>query len=143
MPEIVLTPLLDPCELIRTMGVSSEFATKAIAFADRFRGTTGQDVEMISGYRSCRKQQMLGRRGRPVAPCDVSTHTSCPATGGDFRLPGLFDSDFIKLQFGNAAILSGLRWGGGSPEREVTVAGRVIGNIPSDWNHLDLGRRTQ
>lgn len=142
MSEITITGLTDACELQQVMGVSSGLATKVIRFTELFRNLTGHDVEAISGYRSCRKQEMLGARGRPAAPCDVSTHTSCPATGMDFRLPGLSDTDLLKMQFGNTAVLAGLRWGGGSPERLVRVGGRVIGSIPSDWNHLDEGRRT-
>lgn len=143
MAEVSLEKYSEPCDIARQMGISIEFAVKVIVMADFFRAITGHSIEMISGYRSCAQQEALGRAGRPAAPCDVSTHTACPATGGDFRLPGLSDTDFLKMQFGSAALRAGLRWGGGSPERDVVVLGRVIGRIPSDWNHLDLGRRVQ
>jgi len=143
MPEIVITPLIDSCTIARMFSVKLELAERVVRAADFFRSVTGHDVEMISGFRTCAHQQMLQRRaGSQATTCDRSTHTTCPATGADFRLPGLSDTDFLKLQFGNAAVLAGLRWGGGSPERDVTVGNTVIGRIPSDWNHLDLGRRT-
>lgn len=39
-----------------------------------------------------------------------------------------------RVQFGLAANLAGLRWGGGSTVDDT--------GVPSDWNHLDLGPRT-
>lgn len=135
--ELLLTPLTCVEQLTYGFGVSRDLAERVLRFADFFRATTGHDVEAISGYRTCAQQEALGRRGRPAAPCDISTHTTCPATGMDFRLGGLFDSDFVKLLFGGAAIRAGLRWGGGSPERQTE-----FGAIPSDWQHLDLGRRS-
>lgn len=134
MADLLLTQLTAVCKVQQEFQVSLELATRVLRMAEFFRQTTGHDFEMISGYRTCRKQMMLGRRGRPAAPCDISTHTSCPATGADFRLPGLFDTDVVKSLFGGAAIRAGLRWGGGSPVDPKT-------NIPSDWNHVDLGRR--
>lgn len=141
MADTLIDSTLDACDLARIFNNSLEFSRRVIVMTQIFRSLTGHDMEQISGYRTCRQQEALGARGRPAAPCDISTHTSCPATGGDFRLGGLFDSDFVKAQFGSAAIQAGLRWGGGSPERDVQVAPGVTLKIPSDWNHLDLGRR--
>ena len=134
MSELLVTALTQPCELVLEFGVSQELAERVVMGLAFFRSTTGHDVEAISGFRTCRQQEALGRRGRPAAPCDISTHTSCPATGMDFRLPGLYETDLIKSLFGGAMIRAGLRWGGGSPEDPET-------NIPSDWPHVDLGRR--
>jgi len=134
MPEVLITALTDPCELVAQMGVSGELAARVVRAALIFRSLTGHDFEAISGFRTCRQQEQLAARGRPAAPCDVSTHTSCPATGMDFRLGGLFGSDVVKSLFGSAAVQAGLRWGGGSPLDPET-------NIPSDWNHVDLGPR--
>lgn len=89
-------------------------------------------ISIISGFRTCEEQQRLEAQGRPAAPCDVSTHTSCPATGADLQ-PSVAVNDYVKAQLGVSAALAGLRWGGGSP---VSREG-----IPVDWNHVDLGPR--
>jgi len=135
MPERVIDPFTDACDLAIQFGNSLEFSERVIVMTQIFRNLTGHDVEQISGYRTCRQQEALGARGRPAAPCDVSTHTSCPATGGDFRLPGLSDTRVLKSLFASSAIQAGLRVGGGSPIDPET-------NLHTDWNHLDLGRRT-
>lgn len=92
------------------------------------------EVEIISGYRSRADQERLRREGRPTAPDELSTHRTCPASGVDIRVRGVLPSPDVKMKVGVAAGLAGLRWGGGStPDSE---------GIPSDWNHLDLGPRT-
>jgi len=132
--DLVVTPFVDECQIMVEGGVSQELARKIVRMTQIFRNVTGHDVEMISGHRTCRQQMALARAGRPAAACDVSTHTSCPATGADFRLPGLSDTRVLKSLFGSSVIQAGLRWGGGSPVDPET-------NIPSDWPHIDLGRR--
>ena len=87
-------------------------------------------VKIISGARTCAQQQQLEEEGRPAAACEVSTHTTCPATGADLQLET--PSAALKLAFGMMVEAVGLRWGGGSA--------RVAG-IPLDWNHVDLGPR--
>lgn len=91
-------------------------------------------LDIISGWRSCAEEEQLKAQGRPAIPCDESTHTSCPATGADVY-PTIAVTNAIKATLGHAAIMAGLRWGGGSPVDPQT-------GIPSDWNHLDLGPRT-
>jgi len=87
---------------------------------------------VLSGFRTVKEQNELIRRGRPAANPLVSTHTTCPATGVDFRING-FVTRLMKARFGRIVVLNGLRWGGGSPNDDV--------GIPSDWNHADLGPR--
>lgn len=90
-------------------------------------------VQLVSGYRTEEHEQTL--EGAP-AP-GVSTHTSCPATGADLQVIGYTkDSapDHVRRVFGAAAQQSGLRWGGGSSDRM---------GVPSDWNHVDMGRRVR
>lgn len=89
---------------------------------------------MISGYRTPEQQEELIREGRPAAPVELSTHTTCPATGADVRV-ATFPTDAIKATWGRIATEHGLRWGGGSPRDDR--------GIPSDWNHVDLGPRQQ
>lgn len=87
-------------------------------------------VTIISGWRSAEVQAGLPH----AAPDALSTHRSCPATGADLWLSTTADNA-LKLKFGLAAQRAGLRWGGGSPIDPNT-------QIPSDWNHVDLGRRS-
>lgn len=91
-------------------------------------------IQIISGFRTVAEQIELGRQGRPAADPSRSTHTTCPATGIDFRING-FVTTLMKARFGTIAVMNGLRWGGGSPVDPST-------GIPSDWNHVDLGPRT-
>lgn len=91
------------------------------------------DISIISGYRTAEEQLELEAAGRPTAPDELSTHRSCPATGADLRV-GVAVTDAVKATLGREAITVGLRWGGGSPIDPRT-------GIPSDWNHVDLGRR--
>jgi len=91
-------------------------------------------LSIISGHRTASKQLQLGAEGRPTAQVDRSTHTSCPATGADLW-PGVAVTRVVQATFGEAAVVAGLRWGGGSPIDPDT-------GIPSDWNHVDLGPRS-
>lgn len=92
-------------------------------------------VQIISGYRSPDKQRALRAEGRPAAPVDRSTHTSCPSTGADVW-PGIAVTRVVQAELGRAGVTAGLRWGGGSPVDPQT-------GIPSDWNHFDNGPRAR
>jgi len=87
---------------------------------------------IFSGHRTREEQDALESEGRPTAPFDLSTHTTCPATGADIR-PDIAWDVAVTLTFGSAALFAGLRWGGGSPVDEL--------GIPSDRSHVDLGPR--
>lgn len=89
-------------------------------------------ISIISGYRTPEAQRLLEKEGKG-APVDVSTHTSCPATGADLW-PGVEPNNQVKIVFGSQVRVAGMRWGGGSPVDPDT-------GIPSDWNHVDLGPR--
>ena len=91
-------------------------------------------LNIISGHRSLEQQQQLIDEGKG-APLHLSNHVTCPSTAADLW-PVLGVTDVVKAQFGEAAVSSGLRWGGGSPVDPET-------GIPSDWNHVDLGPRSQ
>lgn len=93
-------------------------------------------LQMISGYRTREEQEQLEREGRPAALDHLSTHRSCPATGADVWTPTVTPVPAVKAAIGDAAQRAGMRWGGGSRPDPDT-------GIPSDWNHVDLGRRTQ
>lgn len=87
---------------------------------------------MVSGFRTPAEQEALP----DGAPVDVSTHTSCPATGADLQVVGWNKQNApleIRLVFAGTARAAGLRVGGGSKIDSDGVA--------SDWNHVDLGRR--
>lgn len=99
------------------------------------------EVQMISGARSRAQQEALDDAGRPAAPFELSTHANeradgCPrlATGADLS-PTIAHDDYVRALFGRAAVLAGLRWGGGSPVDDR--------GFPSDWQHVDLGPRSQ
>lgn len=112
--------------ILRTKGIP-------ISFDD------GVPVMIISGHRTVARQEELRAAGRPTAPPGRSTHTSCPATGIDLRIPGHMDptnSDTDRVlwaDLGRAAERLGLRWGGGSPRDRF--------GLPSDFNHFDKGPR--
>jgi len=91
-------------------------------------------LSIISGFRTREHQEQLAAEGRPAADPDLSTHCSCPATGADLRVNGVETGNYEKALFGESAVRAGLRWGGGSPAPD---------GIPSDWNHVDLGPRSQ
>lgn len=121
------------CDLARDWLLNPELAQRLVAMAERFRlESGGRELHVISGYRTCQENQELGRQGRPAAPCELSNHTICPARAADLRIDGFSGARQLKVIFGVAAVLSGLRWGGGSP---------TVDGIPSDWNHVDLGPR--
>jgi len=71
--------------------------------------------------------------GRPTAPVALSTHTTCPATGADIRL-GFAPTRVQQAIWGRIATMNGLRWGGGGEVDD--------GGIPLDWQHVDLGPRS-
>jgi len=124
----------DPCELSSRWIISLELAQRLVAMAS----TIPFGLTIYSGKRSESAQNALRAAGRPAADNDKSTHLSCPATGADVR----FTTGAANLEpqsralFGAAAVMAGLRWGGGSPVS-------IDEPIPSDWNHLDLGPRHQ
>ncbi len=89
-------------------------------------------ISIISGFRTVEAQEALADSGRPAAPPDISTHTTCPATGADLRVNGLEPGSYEKSLVGEGAARALLRWGGGS---------QLDQGIPIDWNHVDLGRR--
>jgi len=110
--------------------ISSDLAVRLTILQERFP----LPLWIISGYRTRAEQEQLEREGRPAAPFDQSTHTSCPATGADLSIGLTPQTDLVKAQFGVEVRLSGLRWGGGGPVDRET-------GIPEDWNHVDLGPR--
>lgn len=123
-------------ELCERWQITPELAVRLLEldarWRDRFPNLGG--LYVISGYRTAEEQRELEREGRPAAPDELSTHRSCPATGADLQLPLAYD-DGVALELGNLALLSGLRWGGGSPVNHH--------GIPIDWNHVDLGPRAR
>lgn len=129
IPEAI-TPLMDPCGLEARWKIAPRVAQLLVQLSARLPFP----ITLISGYRTCTQQQALGKAGRPAAPCGLSTHVSCPATGVDVW-PGIAVTDVVKANLGAAAVPLGFRWGGGSPVDPNT-------GIPSDWNHLDLGPRS-
>lgn len=125
-----ITPEVDPCLVAKRWKISLKFATLLVLMSGRLEF----NFWIISGFRTAAAQQrLLDAPNSKAAPIGRSTHTSCPATGGDFRL-GTPATNFAKARFGTEAVFVGLRWGGGSPIDPST-------GIPSDWNHLDLGPR--
>ncbi len=103
----------------------------ALAAEDYFQETRSRP-KIISGFRTRAEQRALGRRGRPTAADDRSTHRTCPATGVDISL-GFAPTRVQKAIWGRLAVLNGLRWGGGGTVDE--------GGIPVDWGHVDRGPR--
>lgn len=134
MPEREFILDADICDLAQRWGVDPDTMRRVWLSADRFEFTTGgRRVSIISGYRTRDEQRRLARRGRPTAPDELSTHRSCPATGVDISL-GLNASNFMKITWGNIALVNGLRWGGGGPVDPDNL-------IPLDWRHVDRGPR--
>lgn len=119
----------DSCGLAKKWLISQKVAGQLVWMASQLPF----EIRIISGFRSRESQEDLIKEGKPAAPVGLSTHCSCPATGVDL-LVNVHPADQIKIEFGRVAQLAGFRWGGGSPADPVT-------GIPSDWNHLDLGRR--
>lgn len=125
--------MIAPCpDTVVAWRISPELALRLYLLDSAFRQSTGRELTIISGYRTCEEQMELAAAGRPAASCQRSTHVSCPATGADLRMDGL-PAASLKLELGRLARLFGLRWGGGSPSDSS--------GIPSDWNHFDLGPR--
>ena len=125
---------MNECELMYKWGISYELARKLVTIAPIVQLHTAKEMHIISGYRTCADQAALEAQGRPAADCNVSNHTTCPATAVDIRL-GVSNQLLTKVQkviFGRIATENGLRWGGGS---------KFVDNLPTDWNHLDLGPR--
>jgi len=96
-------------------------------------GRVPYGLSIISGHRSNEKQDALRAEGRPAARNDRSNHTRCPATAADVW-PSVAKTLQVQAALGEAAVVCGLRWGGGSPTDPQT-------GIPSDWNHVDEGPR--
>ena len=115
-------------------GVSEDLIRRLKLSAEDFLFETRGNVEMISGYRTRAEQEALGRKGRPTAPDELSTHRSCPATGADVNI-GWAPTRVQKAIWGRIVTMNGLRWGGGG--------GVDDGGIPIDWQHVDLGPRRQ
>lgn len=122
---------LEICRFASKWIIDERVAVKLVMMASRLPF----GIQIISGYRTAERQKELERDGRPTAPDHLSTHRSCPATGVDV-LPTVAVSRIVKATLGEAAVVAGFRWGGGSP-----VDGET--GIPSDWNHFDLGPRSQ
>lgn len=138
----------DPCDFSERWGIHPSLGGLLILLAriavqdPRLKQLlrTVDSIKMISGFRSRESQEALDRAGRPTAPFDRSTHTSCPATGADLRLEGLMNPKsnaqareawFILGQLAQGI---GLRWGGGSSID-------LESGLPVDFNHFDLGPR--
>lgn len=109
-------------------GISPELAMRLMVVADQ---ADPMVVNIISGFRTAEHERDLVGG---IAP-ELSTHTTCPATGADLSLPTVTPTDAVKAQFGSWVTYAGLRWGGGSTINQET-------GIPRDWNHVDLGPRT-
>jgi len=136
---VIPAPLTqDPCTLAPAWGISVHLARKLNAVAlDVERAGLGL-LTIISGFRTCEHQAELDSQGRPAAPCNLSTHTTCPATGADVWAAAVDSSertDGVKLALITIAERHGLRVGGGGPVK--------ANGIPVDWNHWDLGPRQQ
>lgn len=126
----------DACQWAERWGIDYELAEKLVVAQRNFSlDVANIGFRIRSGFRSVEEQRELERAGRPTAPEDLSTHTSCPATGADLDLVGVAVTQVSKIHFGRSVVEAGLRWGGGSPVNEV--------GIPSDWNHVDLGPRAR
>lgn len=134
MPEREFITDSDPCALAGRWGVSLAVMERVYLSAQDYElQTQGQRVSIISGFRTKAEQAALGRRGRPTAPDELSTHRSCPATGVDISL-GFMTPSFQKVLWGRIVLVNGLRWGGGGPTDPDTL-------IPLDWRHVDRGPR--
>jgi uncharacterized protein YcbK (DUF882 family) len=122
----------DCYELVERWLISPQLAVRLMLMADNFHRRTSVGLKIISGFRTAAEQAELRSAGRPAAEDQRSTHRSCPATGADLT-PEMAATHTVRILFGEAAFLSGLRWGGGS--------GLDANGVPSDWNHVDLGPR--
>lgn len=147
LPQTLSSAAGDPCSFAERWGFSIELATLLLTLGvliSRDRRLlvllrVVDAVKVISGFRDRETQESLGRQGRPTAPFDQSTHTSCPATGVDLSMEGLMDLRDAKAREAWATVGAlaqgiGLRWGGGSPLNPST-------GLPVDFNHFDMGPR--
>lgn len=121
------------CRLSETWLLAPQLADRIDVLMDDWQRETRIAIGVLSGHRTRSEQEKLERDGRPTAPFDLSTHTTCPATGADMVIFG-FVTTAMKATFGRIAVMNGLRWGGGGPADPET-------GIPVDWNHIDLGPR--
>lgn len=122
------------CELQRDWLLDSKLADRLDKVFQDWFTETRIGISMLSGYRTEKEQLDLAQKGRPAVDPKISTHTACPATGADVRING-FVTRTMKAIFGRIVVLNGLRWGGGSAVDDI--------GIPLDWNHVDLGPRSQ
>lgn len=155
----------DPSCLARDWGLSLELADKLVRLSELFtpelaRGRLparrtalgpGFQIEIISGLRSEAEQNALRAQGRPTAANAKSTHLACPATGADLHMvtPPVRHRSAEwaahRFTFGMNVERVGLRWGGDSKREKFpgSLFGFKFGTIeiPTDWNHVDLGPR--
>lgn len=160
-----IRPETDPSCLARDWGLSLELAVKLVRLSELFtpelaggrlprRRTAlgpGFGIEIISGLRTEAEQNSLRAQGRPTATNAKSTHLSCPATGADLymMIPPVGNKRqaqaFYRFTFGMNVERVGLRWGGDSKREKFpgSLFGFKFGTIeiPTDWNHVDLGPR--
>lgn len=125
-----INPETDPCALASKWLISEELARRLVVMS-QWAGDLG--LVIISGFRTASEQRaLIEQPDLFAASVDLSTHTSCPATGADlWTTPTPVRA--VKQRFTQAAVFAGLRVGGGS---------RADSNgIFKDWNHVDLGRR--
>lgn len=128
-----IEPWMDPCPFAQKWQISLKLARALVSMANNLPFS----IAMHSGFRTAERQAELEEEGRPTASEETSTHRTCPATGADLTV-SIWVTNAVKLELGHAAVLAGLRWGGGSRLVEVIHG---IG-LPLDWNHVDLGRRS-
>lgn len=128
---------LEGCSLSFEWGLDHFFAIRLAGAFQEIRFFLAQtEVRIISGRRSRQLQASI----EGSAPFSLSTHADtdrngCPrlSTGADLAL-AVFPTTNVKATVGSILHRHGLRWGGGSPVDPAT-------GIPSDWNHVDAGRR--
>jgi len=132
MPTREVLTGADVCALSQTWAVDPDVMRRVQRSADAYTQETASPVDIISGFRTRAEQAALGRRGRPTARDELSTHRSCPATGVDISL-GFAPTRVQKAIWGRIVTFNGLRWGGGGQVDE--------GGIPVDWQHVDRGPR--
>ena len=121
------------CNFVVRWGIDPDLLTKLIAAADMLPF----GLKIREGYRSRARADKLRAElpeGR-VAPDELSTHRTFPATGADV-IPSITATTNVKALMGNAFHLAGLRWGGA----DVPTLDDDTG-LPVEWWHVDLGRR--
>ena len=146
IPQAIF-PDTDPCNLVERWGIAHELADRIVSMSRVWTNRFGLgSLLIISGARSQETQAALERAGRPTAPFSRSTHADhnnagCPraATGADLwpanyaALPPTVQNT-VRGLFVTLAEASGLRVGGGSGPDAI--------GLPTDWNHVDLGPRS-